>query len=286
MNKLNTTLAFAAGIAVLAGVSAQAQTLIYNDSFAVPNGNLDSASLSRLSGVDGSLVAPQSGGVEQTITGGQLNLLGSGNGSVEMRFGVAGSPNSGNTPNLYDWSSGTGGADIAAAGGFTVSFNWTAGDTSSGNWLFFAVGTLGDRTGGNLRVLQSGANATTAGILLKNSGSSQVFNAGTHEVADDGTFPVTSVNHVVDITYDFSSWANGSPVTMTATVDGNAAGSDSFTWANAGTGEFFDIGSYDENNTIGDLNIDTLATVPEPSSWVMLAGGLGTLVAFRRFRRS
>jgi len=34
------------------------------------------------------------------------------------------------------------------------------------------------------------------------------------------------------------------------------------------------------------LTSEYVTTVPEPSSWVMLAGGLGTLVAVRRFRRS
>jgi len=283
MNKLNTTLAFAAGIAVLGGVSAQAQTVIYDDNFTTANGNLDSASLSRLSGVDGQVgsgfPSPQSGGSQQLISGNQLSLtLGGGATTSEMRFGIQGVTATGASPTLFDWSSGAGGSAITSAGGMNISFNWTAPNTTSDNWIFFAAGTEGDVSYSNLRVVNS---STTAGILFKDNGQSQTFNAGT--LVGSGSYTPTSVNHVVDLTYDFTSWANGSPVTMTATVDGNVVGTDSFTWRNSSTGEFLDVGTYSDPTTLGNFEI---TTVPEPSSWVMLAGGLGTLVAVRRFRRS
>lgn len=280
-NLAKNSLTLAAAIMAVGGFSAGAQTVLYQDTFNVPNGAIGGATeLSQLTGVNASSVTPQSGGSGQVISGNQLSLtLGGGATTSEMRFGITGNPNTGAAPNLFDWSSGTGGADILSALGFTVSFNWTAGDTTSGNWIFFTVGNGGDISYSGLRVLNS---TTENGILLKNNGTVQIFNGGSGAGSQPG-FTATGVNHLVTLTYDFSSWAAGSLVTMTANVDGTAVGSTSFNW-NATSGQYFDIGTYgNANNLIDNF---TVTTAPEPTTWVMMAGGFGMLLATRRFRRS
>jgi hypothetical protein len=91
---------------------------------------------------------------------------------------------------------------------------------------------------------------------------------------------------------------------LNGAADGSASAGSAFTQPigmignNFGGGEGFDgliaeIDIYTGVLTSGQistqeayLNSEYVTTVPEPSSWVMLAGGLGTLVAVRRFRRS
>jgi hypothetical protein len=265
-----------AGVFIAGSASVQAQTIIYQDNFNVPDGNLGTGDLP--TGVNGSLITPQSGGAQQTIVGGQLSLnLGGGATTSEMRFNKVGQTGTGAAPDLFDWSSGTGGADILAAGGFTVSFNWTAGDTTSGNWIFFSVGNGGDISYSNLRILNS---TTENGILFKNNGGSQVFNSGTQNGGfSPGAYTPGSVNHFVTLTYTFNSWASGSAVNMTANVDGNNLGSDSFNW-NATAGQYFDIGTYgNANNLIDNL---TVTTVPEPGTPALVGAGIGLLLVARR----
>jgi hypothetical protein len=281
-NLAKNSLKLVAAMMAVGGLSADAQTVLYQDTFNVPNGAIGGATeLSQLTGVNASSITPQSGGSGQVISGNQLSLtLGGGASTSEMRFGITGNPNTGAAPNLFDWSSGTGGADILSALGFTVSFNWTAGDTSSGNWIFFSVGNGGDISYSNLRILNS---TTENGILLKNNGGVQIYNGGSGPVGSQPGFTPTSVNHLVTLTYNFSSWAANSAVTMTANVDGTAVGSTSFNW-NATSGQYFDIGTYQNNNNL--IDNFTVTTAPEPTTWAMMAGGFGMLFATRRFRRS
>ena len=85
--------------------------------------------------------------------------------------------------------------------------------------------------------------------------------------------------HLV-LDYTFTSFADGSPVNLAASVDGtevfNGGG---FTWDNNG-GEF-----YMEIGTLENTRLDNLAisTIPEPSG--ALLGALGCLALMQRRRR-
>jgi hypothetical protein len=271
-----------AGLIVASGLSASAQSVIYSDTFAGSAQNLDSAPTTGISGIDNTAL-PQSAAIAQTINGsGGLNLVSSSvngtGGSGYVRFGTIGSPST-----IYDWSSGAGGSAITAAGGMVISFDWTAANTTAGNWIFVEAGaSAASQTSGGYGysspIFSNGGNS--GGVFLKNNGGVGAFNNSVQQTSGPGFTP-TSVNHVVTLDYSFTSFAAGAPVTVTAIVDGTTVQTDSFTWQN--NYNYINIGTYNENgNVISNFEI---VTAPEPTTWAMMAGGFGMLVASRRFRR-
>ena len=275
--------AVSAGLIIAGGLSVSAQTVIWSDTFPGSSGSsLDSASTAGISGEDGGGTGalPKSAAVVQTLSGsGGVNLIttSTSGGSGWVRFDTIGSPST-----LYDWSTSPGATDITAAGGMSVSFNWTSADTTSGNWIFVEAGasSSSQTTGGGSGSYTSPYfNGGGSGILFKNNG-------GTGYTGGTGSAPGFSVaggaSHTVTLDYSFTSWAVGAPVTVSAIVDGNVAATDSYTWQNAYN--YISIGTYQENgNVLSNLEI---TTVPEPTTWAIMAAGLGMLVATRRFRRS
>jgi hypothetical protein len=278
--------AVSASLIIAGGMSASAQTVIYSDTFAGSAQNLDGAPTTGISGTDGgsSGAQPQSAAIEQTINGsGGLNLVsssvnGSG-GSGYVRFGTIGA-----TSTLYDFAASSGASAITAAGGMAISFDWTAADTTSGNWIFVEAGaSLYSQSNGGYGysspIFSNGGNS--GGVFIKNNGGVGAFNNGSQQTSGPGFTP-TSVNHVVTLDYAFTSFAAGSAVSLTAIVDGTTVQTDSFTWQNSYN--YINIGTYNENgNVISSLEI---TTVPEPTTWSLMAAGLGILVFSNRLRRS
>jgi hypothetical protein len=241
---------------ILAGAwSAGAQTLLFSDNYNVANGNLDTASLSgRTNGVSAGNILPQSTTVEQTISGNQLLLTtpgfdGTGD-SGAMRFDKITSKT-----NLFDWSSGTGGAAVTNAGGLSITYNWTAPNTTSSDWTFLAVGAdPADIFGLGYKLLATSTN-TSSGILLANNGSAQAYNLGV--LSASGTFPATNVSHTVKFDYQFNSWAAGTPVVVSVIVDGHYVLTDEFTWRYGAGSNYMDLGTYQENNTVDNFKVTT-----------------------------
>jgi hypothetical protein len=264
--------------------SAHSQTLIYQDTFAGPAGSLDSETTAGISGVDGgaSGALPQSAAIESTVDGaGNLDLQTPGGpnsgDSGYVRFDTIGASST-----LYDWAASPGASAITSAGGMEVSFDWTANDTTSDNWIYFATGAdPADSFGyGYANVIWSGN--TASGILLANDGNVQTFHSS-NSVVDSGAFTPTTDIHVVDLIYSFNSWAAGSPVSLTAIVDGNTVVSgDTFAWnASENGANYFNLGTYQETNAISDFEI---MTIPEPGTYAMACVGIGTLLYWRRLR--
>jgi hypothetical protein len=244
----------AAGL-VAGCLSASANTVIFSDNYNVANGNLDTASLSgRTNGVDASGVLPQSTTVEQQISGDQLELLpGGGDGTGDsscMRF-----DNITNHSELWDWSSGTGGSDITAAGGMTVAFNWTAKNTNSSDWIFFTAGSDSNDVYGLDYALLVLSTNTSSGIIIANNGGVKAYNAGV--LYASGSFTPAGTNHTVKLDYEFTSWAVGSPVTVTVMVDSNFVVSDSFTWTHNTGGQYLNLGAYQATNFIDNFSVTT-----------------------------
>lgn len=296
MNRNNITksaCAIAAGLLVAAGLStASAQTVIWADSFAGSASTgidtVDTNDPGDITGVD-SGAYPHAVNQEQTIDGaGNLDFPTPNDAQFTNMIDF--STSSANATTHYDFSAGTGGADILAAGGFTVSFTWTPNDTTNGSWLFFAANT--EDNGYNYYydygnpLFPNGAGGAADGILFKNTGQSQTLQEGSN--AASGSFtPNVDLSDTVSLTYSFSSWSAGSPVSLVADVNGVQDLTDSFDWNANAPGIYLDLGTYGESNKVSNLEITTnAAAVPEPGTYGMAFLGLGALFVWHRARGS
>jgi len=241
---------------VLAGcLSASATTVIFSDNYNVANGNLDTASLSgRTNGIDAYGVIPQSTTIEQQISGDQLELIpGGGDGTGDsacMRFDTIT-----NHAKLWDWSNNPGGAAITNAGGMTVTFNWTAKNTNSSDWIYFTAGADSNDIYGLKYALLATSTNTASGILIANDGEVQTYSDGV--LYSSGYWPSTRTNHTVKIDYEFTSWATGAPVNVSVIVDSNYVVSGNFTWKHNLGAQFMNLGTYQETNFIDNFSVTT-----------------------------
>jgi hypothetical protein len=225
--------------------------------------------------LDGSLattVAMQSQQVEQNIVGGQLQLLNVNfSGTTSVRFN-----------HDYDWSTGAAGAAILTAGGMDISFDWTPPENTSSNWISYSVGIT---PGGVDKAFEVVSTATDSGILLRDNGGVQSFATGVGS-GTDTAFSATPLTHHVDLAYSFTSFTDGSPVSVVATVDGNVAATETFAWNGNGGVQYMELASANTgSNTplIDNFAVNTLS-VPEPTSLSLLAIGAISLFGRRRAR--
>ena len=242
--------------------------LLWMDNFNAPDtNNFDGAIMTgRLSGSEAGNTSLSSFGFQQSINNNQLLLPQGGNG---VRFGGQFS--------RYDWAAGASGSAILGARGFTVSFDWIPVDNTDGEWVSFQVGTINDDNG----------NLTNDdyGILFRNNGGTERFRnapAPTGNLGAGVPFTATlgGVARQVDITYSFTSFADGSAVTATSRVNGFQVARDTFNWdGNAGAMRM-ELGNGVNNTRIDNLRINT---IPEPTGAVLLSASLG-LMALRRRR--
>ncbi len=249
-----TACAFAAGFLIASGLSAQAQTVIYTDNFNIPDtASLDgSDQTGRHTGLLATNIVGRSGGIQNGITNGQLQLLRvSGGDAGRMRFHSAT-----NTADRWDWASGAAGAQILADGGMKISFDWTAADNTLADWISFCVGIV-TNTDPALRVVDGG---TDSGILMRNNGGAQVFNLGTGGAI--GAFDVTSLTRHVDLNYAFSSWADGAAVTLNGYVDGNLFISQTFSWNGNSGVHHMEIASLAAGTQIDNFSVTSFAPPP------------------------
>jgi hypothetical protein len=155
----------------------------------------------------------------------------------------------------------------AAAGGMTVSFTWTPADTSgaSDSWISFEAG-LNDFD--QQYAVTNGS--TDSGILLKNAGGAgttgvQTFADGSASGTDMGFAEASS--HLVSLVYQFNSFADATPVTLTAYVDGSVNATSSFSWNGTGGAQYLALDTNDNTGTSEDISdFSVIAGVPEPSS--------------------
>ena len=250
---------------VLAAISTPTHAaLLFMDNFDAPDSaSFDAASLTgRLSGSESGNTTLRSWGFQQSISNNQLLMPQGGNG---VRFG-------GGTTR-YDWASGTSGSQILAAGGFVVAFDWIPQDNTDNEWVSYQVGTI-NNDNGNL-------TDDDYGILFRNNGGTERFDnnvnlgAGSSFVATVG-----GLARRVEITYTFSSFADGATVNVASTVNGFQVASDSFTWDSNGGQMRMEMGNGVNNTRVDNFSV---ATVPEPTSaMLLLAGALGIVSRRRR----
>jgi len=262
-------------VSIALGLSASGShaAVIFTDNFDIPDtGSLDgSVQAGRHTGMLASNVVLRSGGIQHTISGGQLNVLTPPFGRVRFQDAGALPGNS-----LWNFASGAAGAQILADGGFRFEFDWTPPNNTTDDWVCLNVG---------FNYLDTAVGATDPstdfGLLIRNNGSTKFFDNSVGGVSP--TFDVTNVTqrHAA-IDFSFSSYADGSSVTANFFVDNVAVGAPVvFDWS--GNGGVINIEMAANNNTKRVDNI-SISTIPEPSG-VMLLGLAGVIATGRRRRK-
>ena len=261
------------GIFVIGAAPFAHGVVLFTDNFNTANtANFDAApTTGRLSGTVAGEIVLRSWGAQEQIDNNQL-LIPTGVDSG-VRFENAAGPFGGG--NRYNWAAGSAGSSILSAGGFTVSFDWAPPGNSSGNWISFQVGTA-NADSGNL-------TDDDYGILFRQNGSTERFDNSVN-LGAGGTFVATAggVLRHVEITYLFSSFADGATVNAVSRVDGIQVASDSFTWDSNGGEMRMELGNNDAGNRVDNL---TISTIPEPSPGLLLGVAALGLSGRRRSRR-
>lgn len=244
----------------------QASALVlFSDNFnTATTENFDTAPLDgRLSGTASGETSLRSFGSIQNISLNRLDLDNVGG----VRFGEQLA--------RYNWGGLTTGPDILAAGGFTITFDWTTTDNTDNEWIAWKVGTVNDDS-------QVNDASVDHIVLMRKNGGNERFDNGTN-LGNSG-IPFPTVNgggtYPVSFTYNFNSFADGSPVNMFVSVNGVQIVSDSFTWDGNGGQVRMELQTDTEGNFIDNLTVAT--NVPEPTAGLL---GLVGLVAFARRRR-
>jgi hypothetical protein len=268
-----------AGAAIMAAVlsaHANAQQVLLSNNFNQPNGNFDNGPLTEYGGTLGGSVVMASQKVEATVVNDQLSLKGTpGVTTGEIRFDNYGSTGATPSTGLFDFSQGATGSSLLAGSGMQISFNWTPVDSNNDDWLALdnGVGTFNV----NYTVVDG---ATDSGLLLRDDGTTTIFQQG---AGGTGTTPGSTLlpSDSVVVDYYYNSFANGSPVTMDAYVNGTLAATENFAWTNAS--DYLQLDSDVNGELISNFAISTISPVPEPASIGILAiGSLGLLARRRR----
>lgn len=217
----------------------------------------------RMSGPAAAETALRSWGAQQSLISNQMNAVGNGG----VRFG-------GQTTR-YNWAGATTGSTILGDSGFIVSFLWTPPDNTSDTWVSFQVGTINNDSG-NLT-----HGGTDYGILFRNDGRTERFDNGLN-LGAAGTLNLPGgQQRLVEITYSFNSFADGTSVTAVSKIDGTQLASDTFTWDGNGGELRMELGAISAGSRIDNLMI---ASIPEPSA-AALCGTVGLLALRRRRQR-
>jgi hypothetical protein len=252
--------------------------LLWTDNFNVGDtNNLDaSPQAGRHTGLFADDIVLRSAKIQEGIVSQQLNFLQATNDVTgRVRFQVASQADS-----WLSFGSGAVGSSILADGGLRVEFDWISGNTTSDNWIAVDIGGSPQSvTEPNLRVNDG---ATDAAILFRYRGATQIFDNG--GATEGGAFaPLVGTRHVV-VDYLFNSFADGSPVTMNASIDGTqvwSATSSTFDWNNNGGAIYLELESHEDTK----LDNVSVSTIPEPSTILAtLMGGVALLSARRRPR--
>ena len=269
MNQVNNSLRLLLALGSLC-TSANAAVL-WSDNFNTGDtNNFDAASLAgRLSGSEAGSTYLRSFGFQQSISNNQLLLPTGGNG---VRFELATNDPTGGAADRFDWASGSAGAAILGSGGFVLTFDWIPVDNTDPEWVSYQVGTI-NADNGNL-------TNDNYGILFRNDGRTERFDDGVN-LGAGGNFSASAggLTRLVEITYAFNSFADGSPVIATSKVDGLQVASDSFTWSGNAGAMRMELGNGVANSRIDNL---TISTIPEPTSALLLASALGLCARRRR----
>jgi len=259
--KFNRNLIMAATLASFT-IGANAATVLYSENFdgeGTAGNAYDDGTTPEIN--VGSIGVLQSTGISQGGNAGDTAWSATtsvGPGNMGLRFGPGGN---------YNWATGSNSAAILAAGGFSISFDYTFAldDTQ---WV-------GVRVGSGPENIAINAAGVTFGALARGNGQMETWDDGSSNGYGTAT---TGAPRSAQFNYAFTSWEIGSTVTFTGIVDGITVATDTFTWDASDDMKIVIAGAVD--GTLVD-NIQ-VSTIPEPSA--ALLGGLGLLALLRRRR--
>lgn len=234
--------------------------VILSDNFNAPDAtNFDNSDQTgRRGGLLAENVQLRSARIQSGILANRLNLLkhaSSGDGRIRFH----------DVSNLSSWwnfASGDTGTLITADGGLRVEFDWYPPDNTSANWVSFAVGfpTTAVTAEPATRINHA---ETDFGILLRDNGAIQCFdNAADVTGTPIPNFDVSNVGlHHVVLDYAFTSFDDGSNVSVTVSVDGVKLREEpwTFQWANNNGALYLELGNYVAGTTFDNFSISTLA---------------------------
>ena len=237
--------------------SAQAQTLLWADNFDLGSDttNFDGSSLAgRLSGPLGTApdCVARASGIQQWITSNQLAFRG---GRIRFQRSASGP--------RYDWSGAVPGssaatiaaaADIIAAGGMRISFDYVPTNNTSDNWINVSVGMEASFDG---QAINDGG--TDYGVLLRNNGGTQRFKNG--NATTGANFPATTTTRHVEYLYAFSSFGDGSNVRAKVIVDGLEVATDTFTLGGNANEFYFVVECAEVGTLVDNLTVTTIPTI-------------------------
>ena len=184
-------------------------------------------------------------------------------GANGLRFGNSGG---------YNWATGANSAAILAAGGFSISFDYTIG-TAGSNWVLVRVGNGAE----NANVF--GADVDSA-VFARGTGTI-VTRDNNVSSGEQGT-ATANAPRSAEFIYEFDSWAAGTTVTFTGLIDGAVVATDTFNWDGTNDVKIVFSGFDGNGGTTNEVDNIVISTVPEPGSLALI--GLGGLLIARRRR--
>ena len=269
-NRNTQTALYALCLVSLLSTSSHGTSLLLDNFNAPDNPNLDqSDQTGRRSGV-ASFVQIRSSRIQHGIVGNQLNFLTNRTGRI--RFHDDSDNNTSTAGSWHDWATGVTGSEILSNGNLRVEFDWLAANDTSANWVSVNMGISGEG------VPEPGFRVNNAetdiGMLFRFNGQTELFDNGAN-LGAQGDFTANVGLRRVTLDYDFDSFADGTTVALTASVDGTQVYTGSpFTWDGNGNSLYFEIGTL-ESTSLDNIQI---SSIPEPSiSFFALLGGLGLL---------
>ena len=243
--------------------------LLFSDNFDAPDGNnLDlSDQTGRRAGLN-SLIQVRSARIQHGISGNQLLLKNAGTGRI--RFHDDADDDNTTAGVVLDWATGVVGSQMLTDGGLRISFKWTPTANDATQWITVNVGHGGPDD--PIPAFRVNNAQTDCGLLFRMDGRTELWDNAANQGAQ-GTFDVSAIaTREIVLDYAFDSFADGTNVTLNATVDGSSVLADYvFQWDGNGGKLYLTLGT---NIGTNDQRIDDLVfETPGVSTYAVALAG-------------
>jgi len=148
--------------------------------------------------------------------------------------------------------------------------------------------TPGESTGTGFRLFQTGGSGSTLAPTIRNNGNTITPAGASNIQLNDATWYQLQVSLTKTATTDIFNYTfalnqlnnSGSFVSNVFNYSGNLTNAGSYV-----NTRFISFYGGNDNNGTGATAFANLSTIPEPTTWALLAGSLTTLMVFRRRAR-